>query len=182
MTASHPIDIAIFNFFHSPDCAMTTWAKIALFMSDNSIFFWFALVLLIGLIKGKSKYYPVFVCITGFLFAWFFTDEVLKPIFDRPRPPIELHTCAIGIIPRSPSFPSGHTITSFTIAMLIYLFNKKNYFLSVFALVFAIFNGYLRVFLGVHFPTDILVAAISGILIGYFWFVSTEFARKNYKN
>ncbi len=175
---SHPFDIAIFNFFHSSTCTMDIFAKTALFISNNSMYLWFLFLLIIAVIK--KQYYPLLLSIAGFYIAWHVGDDILKPHFDRMRPPLELHSCVIGEMPTSSSFPSGHTLTSFALFTLIYLYNRSNLFIWIPALLFAFFNGYLRIYLGVHFPTDILGGILAGSLLGSIWYFSTEFARKKY--
>lgn len=66
------------------------------------------------------------------------------------------------------SFPSGHTSSAFAAATAIFANNKK---WGTAALVFAAVMGFTRIYLGVHFCTDVLVGAVVGIIygvIGYF--------------
>lgn len=85
---------------------------------------------------------------------------VLKNIFQRERP------CWIndGIemlidIPSDYSFPSGHTLSAVAAAVTVYHFDKK---LSVPFWIFAVMTAFSRLYLYVHFPTDVLVGAIIG--------------------
>jgi undecaprenyl-diphosphatase len=62
------------------------------------------------------------------------------------------------------AFPSNHAINSFTAATLIGLSYKR----TAYALyTLAILIGYSRVYLGVHYPSDVLSGALCGILIGF---------------
>lgn len=75
-----------------------------------------------------------------------------------------------GIIDKlqSWSFPSGHTSSAFASAAAIYSGNKK---WGTVALIFAAVMGFTRIYLGVHFCTDVLAGAVVGIVygvIGYF--------------
>ncbi|MBQ2924585.1 MAG: phosphatase PAP2 family protein, partial [Anaerotignum sp.] len=58
-----------------------------------------------------------------------------------------------------PSFPSGHTSASFAAATAIYAINRK---WGIAAYVFAAVMGFSRLYLGVHFPTDVLAGALVG--------------------
>ena len=64
-------------------------------------------------------------------------------------------------------FFSGHSSNSFALATFFSaLYRKKNSYLALFFYMLAGFIALSRVYLGVHFPLDILVGAIVGILIG----------------
>ena len=65
------------------------------------------------------------------------------------------------------SFPSGHATLSFALAFSIFLYNKKIGSLFLF-LAFCV--SLSRIFTGVHFPLDIVVGAILGILISWSFF------------
>jgi undecaprenyl-diphosphatase len=66
-------------------------------------------------------------------------------------------------------FVSGHSANSFAIAVfIIRLMGKKHRFLIPLMLTFASLNAYSRVYLGVHYPGDILVGGLLGATIGYF--------------
>lgn len=62
------------------------------------------------------------------------------------------------------SFPSGHASFFFGLAMVIYLYNKKlgAWFLAAAALI-----SLARVYVGVHYPSDVLAGAVIGILVGW---------------
>lgn len=73
-------------------------------------------------------------------------------------------------IHRSFSFPSGHTSSSFAVAMAATLASKK-WKVSVPAFILAVIIGFSRIYVHVHFCTDVLAGAAVGIIygiIGYF--------------
>jgi undecaprenyl-diphosphatase len=90
----------------------------------------------------------------------------LKDLFDRPRPDIALHLAPVD----SPSFPSGHAMESaviyFTLAALLARLVEprrlKLYFLGL-AAVFSLVVGLSRVYLGVHYPSDVLAGWTAGL-------------------
>lgn len=61
------------------------------------------------------------------------------------------------------SFPSGHTASSFAVAMILYLELPKKYGIPL--LILAVLISFSRLYLGVHYPSDVLAGAVSGILI-----------------
>lgn len=63
--------------------------------------------------------------------------------------------------PNSYSFPSGHSSSSFTAASIIFYFNKK---LGALALALAGIIAFSRMYLFVHFPTDVFTGIVWGII------------------
>ena len=88
----------------------------------------------------------------------------LKPLFARPRP-CDLNTSITMLVarPHGHSFPSGHTTSGVAAAYALWLQNRK---LGAPALVLAAFIAFTRLYLYVHFPTDILGGAVLGIVLG----------------
>ncbi len=93
----------------------------------------------------------------------------LKNIFNRPRPlqvyeylGRETHLVEGITIHRWQSFPSGHTLTAFALAVFILLYSKQKS-AAIFALLVAILVGYSRMYLFQHFPIDVLAGGILGV-------------------
>ena len=96
-------------------------------------------------------------------------NVILKNVFARPRP-CDIDTAVQLLIsrPHGHSFPSGHSINSMAAAVAIFLNNKK---LGIPALIIATLIGFSRLYLFVHFPTDVVVgfaiAALVAIGVDY---------------
>ena len=90
-------------------------------------------------------------------------NGLLKHWIARQRP-CWLDTSIPLLIPNPSdySFPSGHTLASFEAAIMIMFYNKK---WGIIALVVALGIAFSRMYLFVHFPTDILGGAILGTFI-----------------
>ncbi|MDY5224171.1 MAG: phosphatase PAP2 family protein [Sutterella wadsworthensis] len=83
----------------------------------------------------------------------------LKPLFDRLRPCDIMGFTLLPACPPDPSFPSGHTAASFASAAVLWL--RRSAFFRP-ALVLAALIAFSRLYLFVHFPTDVM----AGILLG----------------
>ena len=99
------------------------------------------------------------LCIMGFFIA----DNIvliLKKYFERPRPCNELQNVRLLIAcTGSFSFPSGHAATSFAMASIIgHLFRSG----AVPAFLLAFLVAFSRIYVGVHYPSDVLGGAVVG--------------------
>ena len=91
------------------------------------------------------------------------TNVVLKNLFSRARPWLVVEGLTALVAEHDPnSFPSGHTSASFAAATALYRCVPKKW--GVLALVAAALMGLSRLYVGVHFPSDV----IAGILVGCF--------------
>jgi undecaprenyl-diphosphatase len=104
---------------------------------------------------------------------WAFVAErsvywVLKNTCRRNRPQQALAEFTSFIIPSDTfSFPSGHTSAAFLFTVLV---SSQLPALLPFLLIWSVSVAFSRIFLGVHFPTDTLIGACLGSLVG-FWAV-----------
>ena len=94
---------------------------------------------------------------------------ILKPVIDRPRPFKVLADMGviINLLIKEPgphSFPSGHTIASFEASVALLLGNKK---LGIPAFILAILIAFSRLYLYVHYPTDVIASVILGTLFAF---------------
>lgn len=64
------------------------------------------------------------------------------------------------------SFVSSHATNSFDVAMLSLLFIRKRWF-TVSIIIWAAVVGYSRVYLGVHYPGDVIFGSLLGVMIGW---------------
>lgn len=89
----------------------------------------------------------------------------LKPLIARIRP-FDINTGIELLISRPTdfSFPSGHTMSSFAAAVIIYNANKK---MGVASLILAALIAFSRLYLYVHFPSDILAGMVIGTAISF---------------
>ena len=112
------------------------------------------------------------------LCAHLLCNMVLKDYVMRVRPyeVIDGLYCLIER-PTDYSFPSGHTMTAFAAAVVIFKNRPKRLGIPVMALAFVI--AFSRLYVGVHYPSDVIIGALLGTLIAmiFFWI----FGDKKYK-
>lgn len=109
-------------------------------------------------------------------------NATLKHVFARERPDATLHLVEV----RSPSFPSGHSMA----ASIFYLTSgallartarrrREKFYLMSCALLLTVAVGFSRVYLGVHYPTDVLAGWCAGAAWAIVcWFVADWLARR----
>ncbi|WP_394991349.1 phosphatase PAP2 family protein [Emticicia sp.] len=102
------------------------------------------------------------------------TSGFMKPFFQRLRPchdpAIQNMVHIVGNCGGEFGFASSHAANSFALAMSFYLLNG-NKKLLFFLFLWAIIVSYSRIYVGVHFLTDILAGALVGILITTILFI-----------
>lgn len=132
-----------------------------------------AIIIIYLFIKKHKKESFLFFII---LFMGFILNILIKIIVKRPRPDL-----SPLLIEPSFSFPSGHSMNSFIFyALLAYLIfhftkNKRLAFIISFISTLLIFLiGVSRIYLGVHFPSDV----IAGFIAGFWWFVTALLIRQ----
>lgn len=128
----------------------------------NKGYIWIAAALIMC---GFKKYRRCGITlIFGLLAGVLIGNLLLKNIICRERPCWirELDWMLIAV-PQDYSFPSGHTLSSFLAASVILLRHKG---LGIAAFVIAVLIAFSRMYLYVHFPTDIIGGAVIGSAIG----------------
>ncbi|MGD9897588.1 MAG: phosphatase PAP2 family protein [Calditrichaceae bacterium] len=124
------------------------------------------IILVVGLIwKGGVKgRWAVLIAILAVVLADQIVNELMKPYFQRIRPCNVLENInLLGNKKSSKSMPSSHAANFFALATVFSWFYRKYQWYFWF---FATLVAYSRVAVGVHYPFDVLVGAICGILFG----------------
>ena len=93
-------------------------------------------------------------------------NNIVKNIVQRPRPFVTFTDLQIIIpTPSEFSFPSGHTSSSFAAAAVFYRHLPKK--LGLPSVILAGLIGFSRLYVGVHYPTDVIAGVLMGILLSY---------------
>ena len=143
-------------------------------------------------ISGKTTWWPFYLLLIGYL-AWkkgwqlapmilfiilvvALSDQtsvhLFKNVFQRLRPCHEpaleglvhlVHNKCGGQF----GFVSSHAANTFGVSTLFFLWIRKKWF-TILMIVWALLVGYSRIYLGVHYPADVLFGSLLGIACGYF--------------
>jgi undecaprenyl-diphosphatase len=108
--------------------------------------------------------------LVALLIGLLLANLTVKPLVARPRP-FQIDTALTLLIPPPGefSFPSGHSVSSAAAATVLALGNKKFGWVAV---PLAALIAFSRLYLTVHFPTDVIAGLLLGCAIGLFtWFV-----------
>ncbi len=129
----------------------------------NAGFIWIVLSLAL-LIPEKTRQVGL-MCMVALLLMLVLNNMLLKNLVARTRP----YEVVSGLVPLVPklhdfSFPSGHTASAFSVASVV--FRKLPGRFGATILILAILMGFSRLYVGVHYPTDVIFAAFEGIFIG----------------
>ena len=124
---------------------------------------WIALALVLLLIPKTRRTGLVLALALGLEFA--VCNGILKPLIARVRP-CDLNPAVRLLIPRpgDDSFPSGHAAASFTAVGALRAAGSRLW-IPAFALALVI--AFSRLYLYVHWPSDVLAGALLGILLGF---------------
>lgn len=139
-------------------------------MLGNMGIFWVAVALIIS---AKAKYRRCSITmLAGMVIGVIIGNLIIKNIIQRDRP------CWINEIenmlianPQDFSFPSGHTMSSFIAATILFHYDKR---LGIPSFGAAILIAFSRLYLYVHFPSDIIGGALLGIVIACMTISATD--------
>ncbi len=118
-------------------------------------------MLLISIINHDKKLQKQSFEVLGSLAISTVTTQLLKRIVNRPRPYESYSDIYPDVYESGKSFPSGHTTAAFSTAASLTLTTKK-WYIAVPAFAWATSVGYSRMYLGQHYPSDVLMGAAVG--------------------
>jgi len=145
-------------------------------------FVWIALAVMFLFFRKTRR--AGLVMLVSLAIGYVFNDFVLKNIIARPRPfavnsEFAEFIKSIGMkFPSGFSMPSGHAYSSFNCALILTLFFKKK---GAYSFIVATLIALSRIFLCVHYPTDVLLGAALGLLTALLVFITYRSIIKRYK-
>ena len=130
----------------------------------NAGMIWIVFSILLLLQKKTRKIGMMGIC--ALLLSLLVNNLLLKNLVGRVRP-YEVIPGLVPLIPRPKeySFPSGHSASSFAAASVFYRTMPKKFGIPIVILAFLI--SVSRLYVGVHYPSDVLVGIVSGIELSY---------------
>ncbi|MFZ7942607.1 undecaprenyl-diphosphatase [Neobacillus sp. 19] len=130
------------------------------FVTKDALIVYTVVLLLMWIFgKEKYKYSVVYAAITGAIAL--FINYILGHIYDEPRPFVTHHVNLLIQHAKDSSFPSDHTTGAFSLALAVVMRHRKIGFGMLF---FAILTGISRIYVGHHYPFDVLGSMIVALL------------------
>jgi len=113
--------------------------------------------------KKKDTFFLLSLLIAGSL-SWLIVNIIFKPLISRPRPPLDyLGGILVGNLLSDFSFPSGHATIAWAMAVILSRYEPR--WRGWFYLL-AVLISFSRIYLGVHYPLDVVGGAFLGWIIG----------------
>ncbi|MDO5418076.1 MAG: phosphatase PAP2 family protein [Lachnospiraceae bacterium] len=126
---------------------------------------WIWILLGVVLFCGKRTRRCGAAVLLSLLIGFFVGNLMLKNLVGRSRPSWIDQSIALLIAnPDDFSFPSGHTLAGFEAAVSVLLYDRRK---GTAVLILAVVIGLSRLYLFVHFPSDVLAGALLGTGIAY---------------
>jgi undecaprenyl-diphosphatase len=130
---------------------------------------WIIIILALLIVK-KTRRVGI-ACAVALVLNVILCNFIIKPLVARPRP-YDLYEQIVCIVKPQwdYSFPSGHTAASFSVSSVLpYMKMKKRF--SIPAIVLATMIALSRIYVCVHYPTDVICGAILGAMAGFAGFM-----------
>lgn len=168
------MDVIFFRFIHSLSGQLYLLDSLAIFLAKYLPYF-LVLAALIFVFRVKPFKEKVFVFVTlalSIILSKGIITEVIRFLYDRPRP-FEVLGFEPLFLGMNPSFPSGHAAFFFALSIALFFFNRK---VGWWFLGFSALNSLARIFVGIHWPSDIL----GGVVVAFVSFLIVIYLLKPY--
>lgn len=182
------LDKDLFLFLNT--LGSSTWDGFWTFLSERS--YWIPLyIFLLYLLFKNFGLKKTFLILILTLLMVLFTDQItnfFKDGFQRPRPcftpEFEGIMRGVGCERRGLyGFTSAHASNHLAIALLLGLVFKKMYkWMLPLLLVWAVLIAYSRIYLGVHFPLDVICGGVMGLILGWTFYRLYQYLIIRYAN
>lgn len=156
------IDILILNLIQNLKSPLMDKIMTTITAFGNMGIFWILLIIIFLTTKEYKKMakYMIICLLVNIIIV----NLIIKPAVGRQRPFEIVEGIKLLILkPQDPSFPSGHSAISFCMLTTILFFSKSKT-INIMASLLAILIAFSRLYLYVHFPSDVFCGIIFGIL------------------
>lgn len=182
-----PLDLSVFEWVQGiRNPILTVLMKIITTLGDEGILFIAIALILLATKKYRKIGFAMLAALAVMLVC---NNFVLKSIFARERPfnlfatfPEKYSEWGGELAkyiypdmvkaPHSYSFPSGHTSSAFAAGVAILCYNRKA---GIPATIFAFIMGFTRIYVGVHYTTDVIAAAFVGVVYALLGVLITKY-------
>jgi len=161
------IDIFIFNLIHSLAGRWWLLNWLGIFFAQYLPYLMVIFIIFLLLLEKNWRQQIYFFALAGLsvILSRGIITEIIRFFYYRPRPFLALQfQSLLGNSDINGSFPSGHAAAYFALALAIFYFDKKWGWRFLIA---AAIMGIARIFVGVHWPSDILAGAIIGLVSAF---------------
>lgn len=165
-------DYHIFHFINNLAFRWEWLDMLGIFSATRLEYLIWAILLIMVILYFKKYWKPAILAVSAGIVSRFVFAEIIRFILPRLRPFWDITTKLLVDKDPASSFPSGHASFYFAFSTVVYFYNKKAGML-MYVLSSLVVLG--RVFVGLHWPSDILAGALLGIFSG--WLVNKLFLR-----
>lgn len=160
--------LVVLNGFHTP------WLDPVMLLMTRTLF-WFPLYVFLIFLLFRNFRNRAWLLLIGVAFTLLLSDqltsELIKPFFARLRPSHDPSLAGVlhlvnGYRADEYGFSSGHAANTFGLAVFIWFTFRSIYKWMALIFIWAGFMTYTRIYLGVHFPGDILAGIVLGLCCG----------------
>jgi len=165
-TLGQRIDVWVFMFFnmHGKRVQWLDWTMLAITQIGNFVFAVGVALILFFRVSHLLAYELILGVLTLGLIV-----QIMKVLIHRTRPYIKLKNIRIvGSRASGRSFPSGHTCQVFFMATLLLHYFQADLYVWFVLYAIALLVGFTRIYVGMHYPRDVLGGAILGTAWGLF--------------
>ncbi len=144
--------------------------KFGVFLAELAIVALLVLVILLWFmdwgLPRKQNQYAVIMALEALILGRGILTTVIRELWPRLRPFVENQAnVLISQSPLEPGLPSGHAVMAFTLALPVFLYNRRA---GIWLIFIALVISAARIFVGVHYPTDILAGIMLSLFVVFF--------------